>query len=224
MMMKNGSTAACLLLALSMACAGCSDVQEAGAPAPVMPQETTAFASKGEKAAPAPKNGESAPKDEGAALSPGGGDEDTVREYYTVEAEKERNDIDREELEARLRMGTIDESAFSERMRQLEEEKMELKQKKNELKARIKTTGTARFTGDLEGADLDMLLERNQRLETQEDQLELEEERLEQDYREEKLTAEAFVERRAELERRADAVDEEKDLIEDRLEQMGWDD
>ena len=214
-----------LLLCIVSGCASQSDGPQPIMPQndPVAPKEETPTMPKKENDASIP---ESIPEDTVSSLK----DTDSIaNQFYLTKAENEILELDEELLEIALRIGTISKEEFNKQKLELEalDEQMDVMEDDYETQLKINNWNQGiddQFKTDIQNIGLDECLEVYSKVQEETDALDNEKEELKQHYLNGEITREDALVQWTELEKNEDLYDEQEDLLEQRLEMLGFDD
>ena len=138
-------------------------------------------------------------------------------------------ELDEELLEIALRIGTISKEEFNKQKLELEalDEQMDVMEDDYETQLKINNWNQGiddQFKTDIQNIGLDECLELYSKVQEETDALDNEKEELKQHYLNGEITREDALVQWTELEKNEDLYDEQEDLLEQRLEMLGFDD
>lgn len=147
--------------------------------------------------------------------------DELLQKYCAIKAEADAVDVEQDILESDYRIGKIDSTAFQARKTELRNLEDSLDLQKDQQKLALYQAMPQR---NLPNGSMEELKNRLRQLDLTENELEVKEDRLEEDYRLGTVSREEFIVQQTELLILDEKNDYEKDLVEDALELLGWDD
>lgn len=147
--------------------------------------------------------------------------DELLQKYCAIKAEADAVDVEQDILESDYRIGKIDSAAFQAKKTELRNQEDSLDLQKDQQKLALYQAIPQR---NLPNGSMEELKNRLRQLELTENELEVKEDRLEEDYRLGAVSREEFIIQQTELLILDEKNDYEKDLVEDALELLGWDD
>lgn len=156
-----------------------------------------------------------------------------LEELYCVKAEKKAIELQKNLLKSEYETENMQEDKYLIQKKELEDLENSLNLQEEEAKQALNDLGwgidiekevTLNFLSSLETDDKEEIMIVYHNIEVQKDLLEQEEKALEEQFSFNKITKEQFISEQTSLERRKDAWEAEKEVAENKLEQLGIDD
>lgn len=152
-------------------------------------------------------------------------------ELKKLDLKEDENDLNKNNIKYKYKMSQITRDAFIKEMKNLEKIDYDIESQKDELKYQLGydidddiDDYEKNFDSIIGTGDLNSLLTQLREIEIKKDELDLKEDKLKLQYKNGEITLDSYKQQKAQLERDEDKLDNLEDIIEDKLEIMGYDD
>ena len=144
-----------------------------------------------------------------------------VNSYFSAKAEKDWIDVELDKAEYEYRNGSLSADEFKSKKIDLEDRERTLERTEDSLEYIVERELSVY---DFSGKNIEELLTEKRDVEKQENELELEEHKLEDEYRLGNITKDEFIQKQTRIVERETKLDVLDDSIENALERLGYDD
>ncbi|MBO8433702.1 MAG: hypothetical protein IAC55_00085 [Tyzzerella sp.] len=141
--------------------------------------------------------------------------------YFSAKAEKDWIDVELDKAEYEYRNGSLSADEFKSKKIDLEDRERTLERTEDSLEYIVERELSVY---DFSGKNIEELLTEKRDVEKQENELELEEHKLEDEYRLGNITKDEFIQKQTSIVERETKLDVLDDSIENALERLGYDD
>ena len=141
--------------------------------------------------------------------------------YFSAKAEKDWIDVELDKAEYEYRNGSLSADEFKSKKIDLEDRERTLERTEDSLEYIVERELSVY---DFSGKNIEELLTEKRDVEKQENELELEEHKLEDDYRLGNITKDEFIQKQTRIVERETKLDVLDDSIENALERLGYED
>ena len=141
--------------------------------------------------------------------------------YFSAKAEKDWIDVELDKAEYEYRNGSLSADEFKSKKIDLEDRERTLERTEDSLEYIVERELSVY---DFSGKNIEELLTEKRDVEKQENELELEEHKLEDEYRLGNITKDEFIQKQTRIVERETKLDVLDDSIENALERLGYDD